>query len=370
MRIGFDAKRAFNNRSGLGNYSRSTIRLLSEQQPGNDYFLFTPEIDPEIEFSLLNNMNLVTNPLPFKRYSGAIWRTLALVNTLKRNGVELFHGLSNELPGGIHKSGIKSVVTIHDLIFMRKPELYHPIDRFIYTRKVKYACRIAGRIIATSTQTRNDLVELLKIDPARIDVVYQGCDPAFSQTISPEYLEEVKKQYGLPEAFILTVGTIEPRKNLKGILMAMKYARVEVPLVVVGQKTLYYEELLEYIEEENPGRILFYENMDIETLAAFYKLSGLFLYPSFYEGFGIPILEALSAGIPVITSKGGCFEETGGPASYYVNPEKPEEIAEAIRQVLDDDNLRHKMISEGLAHANLFRESEIAKNLFKIYHSL
>ena len=155
MKIGFDAKRAFLNATGLGNYSRNTLYALRLYFRENDYILFTPEVKEELfkgyhQFKVVSPQNLVVKKL------NSLWRSLFLVSLAKRYEVDIYHGLSNELPKGIRKSGIPSVVTIHDVVFMRYPEFYNPVDRKIYFKKVKHACKSASRIIAISKQTQNE----------------------------------------------------------------------------------------------------------------------------------------------------------------------------------------------------------------------
>src|SRR5690554_1867127 len=178
MKIGFDAKRAFLNSSGLGNYSRNTLNALRTYFPDNRYVLFTPEVNRKLfpesrHFSVVAPQNQV-----FRKLS-AIWRSFFLVSLARRHRIHLFHGLSNELPQVIGKSEVPSVVTIHDVVFMRYPEFYKPVDRKIYFKKVKHACKAATRIIAISQQTKQDLVTFFNVSPERIEILYQPIDPIF-----------------------------------------------------------------------------------------------------------------------------------------------------------------------------------------------
>ena len=234
----------------------------------------------------------------------ALWRTFFIKRGLLQDGVQLYHGLSNELPVGIRRTGIRSVVTIHDLIFLRYPQYYHRLDRIIYNRKFNYACRKADRIVAVSECTKRDIVKFYGISPEKIDVVYQGCDPVFARPVSKKEKDRVRAAYGLPERFILSVGTIEERKNL---LLAVKAVEKldDVHLVAIGKSTDYAKKVQDYVEAHGlENRVHIIHNLKFGDLPILYHLASLFVYPSRFEGFGIPIVEALSAGVPVIASTG------------------------------------------------------------------
>ena len=149
MKIGFDAKRLFNNRSGLGNYSRTLVGQLSAENPDDRYYLYTPKTGMEVDFASRQNVCTVV-PQGLWRGWGSLWRTKALAGLSGRHGLDIFHGLSHELPAGIERTGVRSVVTIHDLIFMRHPEFFPAVDAYVYGRKVLYACRVADAIVAIS----------------------------------------------------------------------------------------------------------------------------------------------------------------------------------------------------------------------------
>ncbi|RPI42521.1 MAG: glycosyltransferase family 1 protein, partial [Bacteroidetes bacterium] len=195
MRIGFDAKRAYNNFSGLGNYSRYVISNICRFFPENECLLYTPSIaDPD----LFHEPEDAIVKLPrtwIGRYHRSYWRSFRLAHWLNADAVDIYHGLSNELPYGIHRSGVKSVITIHDLIFLQYPGLYKPFDRYVYRKKVRYGTRVATRIIAVSEQTRQDIIRFLSVDPTRIRVVYQGCHRQFYNRVSPETKRYISQQF-------------------------------------------------------------------------------------------------------------------------------------------------------------------------------
>ena len=322
-KIGFDAKRLFLNGSGLGNYSRSTVEMVARQRPDCAIALFSPKEGNTQGFVLPPNAETHTPESIFCHGPlRSLCRTYRMGRDVQQAGCDLFHGLSHELPTDIRRSGVPSVVTMHDLIFVRYPELYKPADRALYVHKYKRSCEIADRIIAISRQTRDDLVEFWHVDPDKIDIVYQGCNPMFYDPIDEAAIETVRQRYGLPQGpFILSVGTVEPRKNLMLTVRAMVEGSIDLPLVACGRWTPYKEQIEAYASEHGVGeRLYFRNNIRFEDLPAIYHMATVSVYDSLFEGFGIPILEALHCGTPVITSAGGVFPAPVGAAAPYVDP--------------------------------------------------
>jgi len=369
MKIAFDAKRAFYNNTGLGNYSRNTIRQLSTYYPQNEYLLYTPSTSKSIKFERALNTKIIT-PFSFTgKLFKSYWRSYLINSQINYEKPDIYHGLSNELPYGINgQKRTKAIVTIHDLIFKRFPTLYKAADRKIYDRKFKYAAEVADTVIAVSQQTANDLQEFYKINSEKIRVVYQGCNPVFYNMVDDKTKSEIKNKFNLPSEFILYIGTIEERKNLLRIVKAICDNNIKMSLVVIGRKTKYFEIVNEFIlNNKLEKQIIFIENLLNTELPTFYQLAKAFVYPSIFEGFGIPILEALASGTPVITSEGSCFGEAAGSNSLFVNPNIVESIADGINKVLESKELRVNMIIEGRKHALKFTEDKVAKNLMKVY---
>lgn len=371
MNIGYDAKRAFLNNTGLGNFSRWLIKTTAAHYPENTYLLYTPKLKPNKWrnfFDVFSNIKIIT---PAGKYLTALWRSKGVVSELKKDGIDIYHGLSYELPLGIGNSGVRSVVTVHDLIFLRFPQYYGFINRLIYTAKTKRACKVAHKVIAISQRTKDDLVELLNIPANKIEVIYQGCAPEFSETRSDANKAAVKLKYNLPDEFILSVGTIEERKNLMLLAKALLYLKTAIPVVVVGKATHYLDEVKAFLAANNlTGRMLFKHEVNFDDLPAIFQSAALFVYPSRYEGFGIPILEALVSSIPVIAATGSCLEEAGGEHSRYVGPDDEQGLARQINEVLNDDELRQQMIKEGLIYAERFEARTLAAQLMNIYQQI
>ncbi|MGL5319058.1 MAG: glycosyltransferase family 4 protein, partial [Bacteroidales bacterium] len=268
-------------------------------------------------------------------------------------------------------SGIKSVVTIHDLIFLRYPEYYKPIDRLIYKYKFRRACQKADRIIAVSEMTKRDIVSFFEIPAEKIDVVYQGCDNSFKTPVSEQFKSTIRSIYGLPEKYILSVGTIEARKNLLLAVKALKETGKKYHLVALGKPTPYLNKVKEFVEENGmEDQVTFLHNVPFAHLPAIYQSASLFVYPSFFEGFGIPIIEALHSGIPVIGATGSCLEEAGGAHSAYVDPNDPKEMARLMEDILNDPIRQRWMIQKGLEHVSKFEEENIAIELQEVYSKL
>lgn len=369
MRLGFDAKRAVKNFTGLGNYSRFILEALTSVYPQNAYYLYSPKPPSEGKpFPLKASM---TFRHPSRKQPGGFWRSRGIISDLKRDRIDVYHGLSNELPFGIKAAGIKTVVTIHDLIFLRYPHFYPRIDRMIYSFKFRYACEHADKIIAISEQTKADLMHFWNIPEDRIEVVYQDCNEIFRKLATAEEKREVRLKYRLPEQFLLNVGTIENRKNLLLIVQALKELPENLSLVVVGKETAYSQVVNEFVNANHLyHRIRFLKNVSYEDLPVIYQLAEVFVYPSRFEGFGIPIIEALHSKIPVIAATGSCLEEAGGSETIYVHPDDSSGLAEAIKLVLADASKREKMITAGLNHLQKFSRAHIAQRLTDIYQKL
>lgn len=375
MTIGFDAKRAFNNKSGLGNYARNLIKSLTNNFPEEDYYLFSPESGEYKLYEFLqrkSNIHLVKPESFFAKEFPSWWRSYGISKIINRLELDIYHGLSNEIPMNSYKIKAKKIVTIHDLIFLHYPEFYKAADRKIYKTKTIKSCEMADAVVAVSQQTKNDLIELLNVPEEKIHVVYQSCDDSF---FSPSFNEtnEQSPEKLLPDDYILYVGTIEQRKNLMTLVKAIHQLdkTIQATLVVVGKETSYSREVQEYVNRFNLSkRVIFMKSVNNVLLTLIYRKAKAFIYPSLYEGFGIPILEAIASKVPVITSRGGCFPEVGGSGSIYIDPQNEEELAEAIKLVLGNESKRQQMIEIGYQHAQKFRPQVCAGNMYNLYKSL
>ncbi len=370
MRIGFDAKRAFFNKSGLGSYSRNLLQGLARHHPDNDYILYTPGTNESLFEPQPEYFSMEVPKRLYHRIFRSYWRSFALSRQLIQDHIDIYHGLTHEIPYRFPIKKVKSIVTIHDLIFLRLPHLYRAIDRRIYENKIRYACQTSNRIIAVSKQTAMDIIDFFEINDDKIDVVYQGCNAMFNRVFPQVEKEILRMKYLLPKSFILYVGTIEERKNLLTLIKALYYGKIDIPLVVIGKHTQYMNRVIEFIEKHSLINIIFCDVVQNQDLPGIYQLADLFVYPSIFEGFGIPILEALYSKVPVITSKGGCFAEAGGTSTLYVDPNNVEEMTAAIKKVLYDRKLQETMRKEGYRHARNFDENKVSSNIVQIYQKV
>lgn len=370
MKIGFDAKRAFNNAAGLGNFSRNSIAALARQYSGDQYFLFNPGSKRPLFAAPENATEIRPEHFWWKSLNNA-WRTFQITKLAKKLDLDIYHGLSHELPAGLEKTKIKSVVTIHDLIYIRYSEFFKRIDRNIYDRKFRHACRVADRIHAISEQTKRDLIQFFAVPEEKIEVIYQSVHPVFYEIVTDTEKQQIKDKYKLPEKFLLAVGTIEPRKNLLALLKGMVDSGIAVPLVAVGKPGSYKQKTDEFINASRDRLSVIYLSGITDTeLAVLYQMAEVMIYPSLFEGFGLPVAEAQASGCPVITSDTSSLPEAGGDAAIYIDPAKPETIGQAIATVLSDKNLRETMIAKGKANAQRFSPENYAKQLKQLYKSI
>ena len=362
MRIVLDAKRAYHNHRGLGNYSRDVIRLLTNYGPDEEYVLFARPTDT---YTFPHTSTIA--PEGLWKLAPSLWRSFGCLRALKNT--DLYWGLSGELPFGIHQCGVKTIVTIHDLLVFRYPHLYSPGYRKLFAAKMSYATRVADKIIAISEQTKRDIITYLQADERKISVVYQGCSRIFHEPVTAQKIAQVRAAYSLPQEYILYVGALEERKNLHTLIEALAEAQVTLPLVLVGGESAYGRELQQQASRLGVA-IQILSGVPQADLPAIYKEAALFVYPSIFEGFGIPILEALTVGTPVLTSTGGCFAEVGGEAALYADPAKPEEIATQIVKILSDPSLREQMTAHGHEQAEKFTDERVAANLLRVVQSV
>jgi glycosyltransferase involved in cell wall biosynthesis len=383
MRIGFDAKRAFENSTGLGHYSRTLIGSLATYFAKQEYYLFAPKLTDKFPTAAFKNIRLVwPTHFPYSLFRSA-WRSRGITAELVRNNIDIYHGLSHEIPMGTREAGIKTVVTMHDLIFERFPHQYKPIDVWIYRRKFKHACRQADAIIAISQQTKKDLVSQYGVSEDKITVCYQSCDPLFSEIVSQPEKERIRQLYDLPERYFLSVGSLIERKNVMTICKAMLLLkdRLSIPLVIIGNGGKYKQALKKYIQENGlESQVIFLsehaeakrnEGFKRSThFPAIYQMSEALLYPSTFEGFGIPVLEALCSRVPVITSNVSCMPEAGGDAAAYIHPLDAETLARKMETIALDKTVALGMAEKGWRHAQLFTPEICASHVFDVYKKL
>ncbi len=355
--IAFDAKRLFNNFTGLGNYSRTFVRNLQKFYPENEYHLFTPKIKENEETAyFLNNQNFIIHTpksvLP-------LWRTFGISKDINQLMPDIYHGLSHEIPYNLDKKIIK-IVTFHDLIYEKFPSQFHWADLKIYRFKYLSSARRADHIIAISKSTKNDLKEMYNISKEKISVVYQSCSEAFQQPSSeakmcPEAIKGLSPYY-------LYVGSIIERKGLLQTVIAFSKLpdQLKKPFVVVGKGSASYinkiSEMIHYYKLHE--YFYFINGIQNTALASIYENCFALVYPSIYEGFGIPIIECLYQARPVITSDTSSMPEAAGPGAILINPYSAEDIKNAMLR-LNDNKLYDELKVKGREHVVFSFSSEV-----------
>ncbi len=380
MQIGFDAKRAFNNATGLGNYSRRVVENLLHYFPDDDYYLFTPKLDKEIEKFwepvLINKqVHTLTPHNIFYDAFHILWRSYGSTKLAQKKKLNVYHGLSNELPIGIEKTNIKTVVTIHDLIFLRHPDFFSATDRAIYKRKFERACQTAIHIVATSNQTKKDIIEFFDINSEKIEVVYQNCNNIYYHKNTFEEIAEARKRYHLPENYILYVSKTDKRKNHLHFLQAYKQQCSQwtlqndiIPLVLCGGAGDNHREVLKYIHEHKLP-VIHLDYVQHQDLPLLYDACLFSVYPSLFEGFGIPLVEAMARGKASLSSTGSCFEEIAGNTALYANPQDYNDIAEKLYILCHDTEKLKELEANTRKQLPNFDNEVNTKKLYQLYKS-
>jgi len=304
------------------------------------------------------------------RYFSSIWRSYLLGSVLTKDKPDVFHGLSHELPFDIASVKTKKIITIHDLIFLRYPKDYSWFDRNMHEKKVRFACKQADTVIAVSEQTKRDIMTFLHVPEKKIQVIYPTIAQSFKDSaISALEIQLTQQKYALPSQFVLYVGSLTQRKNVISLIQAMEILTLDTPLIIVGKGNLE-KELHQYIDNKQlTKKIKLFSSVSDAELQAFYKLASVFVYPSVFEGFGLPIQEAMYSGLPIIAGNNSCFSEAGGKGGLYVNQTNPHELAENIKEVLINENLKNQLITDGKLHLENFETEKLVRQTMEIYQA-
>lgn len=376
MRIGFDGKRATMNFRGLGNFSRGLIEGLLDYSD-NELFLYTPKaVHPRAVEWLKKNQNerlhvRFPQSVVEKKWH-ALWRSLSIAGDINSDKLDLFHGLSHEIPFSSKMIKTKKVVTIHDLIFLRYPEFFPFIDRVTYKAKFKFSCDQSDKVIAICEQTKRDLIDFLNVPEEKILVHYQSCDPVFYDLRAESELASLKEKYNLHKPFLLTVGAFEQRKNQLGLIRSFHLVKEKnLDLVLIGAGKDYLKQCRELVSKlKLENRVHFLSNISFHELPLFYQAADIFCFPSFFEGFGLPIVEALFSKTPVITSVGSCFPESGGPTTVYTDPHRPEDLANEIDRLITNPQMLKMMSEDGFKFVQKFHRRDSTLALLECYRQV
>jgi glycosyltransferase involved in cell wall biosynthesis len=381
MKIGIDIRVIGKNRTGDEAYFFNLVKGLSEIDGENEYHLYTDR-DPEKDARLteeIARMNLGLNfKIEFiKRTNRFLWNLCHLPMYLQKNPVDIYH-TQYIVPFWLPKR-IKLVTTIHDISFNYFPEYIKKSDLFFLKKFIPRSVWKADRVIAVSKYSRDDISKFYHLPDEKVDYTYNGVDfERFNQNFSDDQKEIVREKYSLPEKFLLYIGTLQPRKNIPALIEAFsalmeKYDQKDLKLVIAGNRDArnFDRKIDEMIDRKVlKGKVIFSGWVDEEDKPTIYKLAECFAFPSLYEGFGIPIAEAMAAGIPVVSSNKTSLPEVGGEGVLLVDPENKEEFAENIYKILTEENFRADLVKKGVEQVRKFSWQGTAEKTLKIYKQL
>jgi glycosyltransferase involved in cell wall biosynthesis len=387
MRIGIDYTAAVRQGAGIGRYTRNLVQALLALDAENDYVLLSAtgglgaepgvaewatSVPWQTAATTRRKVRAVNLPVS-DRLLAVLWHRLRLPlwAELACGRLDVFHSPDFTLPP---LRAARAVLTVHDLSFIRVPDSAASRLRAYLLQAVPRSVRRADVILADSQSTRSDVIELLRVDPGRVEVLYPGVEERF-QPVPKDALAAVRRRYCLPERFVLSLGTLQPRKNYERLIEAFALlrheARTEAKLVIVGGLGWMYEGIARRVAElELSDEVLFPGYVSDEDLPALYSLADLFAFPSLYEGFGLPALEAMACGTPVVASNVSSLPEVVGDAALTVDPLDVSALAEAMSRSLNDAGLRQEMVGRGLARARQFRWPDSAAQLLEVYRRL
>jgi glycosyltransferase involved in cell wall biosynthesis len=373
MRVGIDYSIAVRRGAGITRYTRELVDALVALHDDTEYVLLWPGLDAdpaEIQRSLPHGPNVRSVRLPLtSRALTILWHRLRvpLWADALAGGVDVFHAPDFVLAPLLRASG---VVTIHDLSFLRFPE-FTDAGLLAYLRRIVPSSVHRARVVlADSEATRQDVIELLHADPQLVEVVYAGVHDRFQPVRDPHELEVVRARYDLPPQFILALGTVQPRKNLARLMDAVSTlpSHRDVALIVVGQLGWLFDGIITRVQQLGLGkRVRFVGFVPDQDVPALYSLATCFAFPSLYEGFGLPPLEAMACGVPVVSSSVSSMPEVLGDAALLVDPYDVDALSHALQRVLDDSHLRRQMIERGFRRAQQFSWSASALKLESAY---
>lgn len=378
MRIGLLAQllsfREGYRQAGVSRYIEYLLRYLPDEMADDDQLLALagPQARyPERTAAFGDSVEWRWTSWPTWRVPVRIlWEQLAAPVVGQRNGLDLVHGPVNVVPLAGREP---SVVTIHDLAFLVYPDQYPAMQRRYLRAMTRASVRKAERVIAVSSYTAQDVASRLEVPREKVVAVPNGVSEEFTPRAGSDELERFRAENDLPQDFLLFVGTLQPRKNLVGLLRAYSRVpeRLRLPLYVVGGQGWMFQEIYDEVISLGIAEDVHFPGYAAsESLPLWYSAATAFLYPSFYEGFGLPVLEAMACGAPVVTSRTSSLPEVVGDAGLLVSPDNPEEIAAAITDLLDDSALRERLSAKGVEQARQFTWRRTARETAAVYRSV
>jgi glycosyltransferase involved in cell wall biosynthesis len=376
MHVVLDARYLARRQSGVGAYTQRLITGLATIDAANRYTCLIAADGPGLP---VRQANVAASPtrVSFEDHlRGDLWLLAYLPLRLRALRTDVYHGPAVFLPHV--KLGYRTVVTIHDLVSFLFPETV-PRKYSLYMRLMtRLAARSADQIIAVSLATKADLVRMLRVAPAKIVVIHEAVDPEFARPLRPESIEAVVRRYGIERPYCLFVGNLEPRKNLPALIEAFAAVRRRlgaggrsVQLVLAGTRAWLHTGIFRAVEQHGLGdAVVFTDYVPLADLPALYAGARCFVFPSLYEGFGLPVLEAMAAGTPVVAARAGSIPEVAGDGALLVDARVPGELATAIETLLTDGALRERLVVRGRARAAMFDWTTVARQTLAVYSAV
>lgn len=372
MKIAINTLPLYNTKVGMGKYIVELVNRVPKCNPENKYIIYLSKTNGK--YFDLCGQNIIIKKVPsFFTYPFVkiVWEQLFLPFSLIINNVNLYHGTGFVLP--LWKPAkIKFVVTIADMTFFTHSQYHTWFKRKYFNALIPIALKRADRILAISKNTKADIIAITKTNPEKIVTTYLGVDSMFIPKKKEEYLPVLAK-YKLRQPYILYVGMLEPRKNIEGLIRSFSLLKKErkYKLVIIGKKGWMYDEIFSLVKKLHlEERIIFMGYVPDDVLPAVYSAAACFVYPSFYEGFGFPVIEAMACGCPVITSNNSSLKEISGDAALLISPTDINQIAKTLEIILKSKEEREKRKKAGLRQAKLFKWDIFAKETKKIYTEL
>lgn len=353
LKLGFDAKRAFHNHSGLGVYSRNLIDYIERTTKDIDIVLFSPT-----QNTTKFNTKLRVQSSKF----GSLWRSFFIYFDIRKSNLDIYHGLAGELPFFI-PNRTKTIVTIHDLLFLRFPQDYTWIDRTIYSLKARLACNKADKIIAVSQATKNDIVKYFSTSPDKIEVVSVGLNIDVSKLYHRLY----------PNEYLICISSFLPRKNQLLLIKAFELIahKIDLDLLLIGLGS-YWSEVKKYADNSRyKDRIIFIKNTTDDEKFAYLSHAQFSVYPSKYEGFGIPIIESMAYQIPILISDSEIHKEVADDAAIYFENENLINLSDKLVSTFNlTSHNRNELTQKGLKRVEKFKVKNVYPHLVEIYRDL
>lgn len=364
MRIGFDARLVYYQQAGIGQYILQLVDSLSRLPTEHELLVFRSRKGKPLQIRGAARQITLWTP------SHHPYESLALASELAARRLDLLHSPDFIPP---FQGNFKSVITIHDLNFIHYPQFLTPESERYYGQ-IHRAVERAGHVIADSHATRQDIINLLNVSPERVTVIYLAANPVYRLITDQQEVQKAAWRYGLPADFIIFVGTLEPRKNVPTLLKALRLlcdGGADVHLAIVGRKGWLYEDIFTSITDlKLADRVHLLQDVSNEDLARLYNAARCLALPSYYEGFGLPPLEAMACGTPVVVSDCASLPEVVGDAGLLIDPTNPESLADALERVLTDSDLAADLQQKGLHQASKFSWARAAHQTMSVYELL